>query len=40
MEERIGLVLDMVDLTERKDSKVETFSGSHQLSMGSLSLPG
>jgi ABC-2 type transport system ATP-binding protein len=27
MEERIGLVLDMVDLTERKDSKVETFSG-------------
>jgi ABC-2 type transport system ATP-binding protein len=27
MNERIGLVLDMVDLTDRKDSKVETFSG-------------
>ena len=27
MTERIGQVLDMVDLTERKDSKVETFSG-------------
>jgi ABC-2 type transport system ATP-binding protein len=27
MDERIALVLDMVDLTDRKDSKVETFSG-------------
>jgi ABC-2 type transport system ATP-binding protein len=27
MNERIGLVLDMVDLTDRKDGKVETFSG-------------
>jgi ABC-2 type transport system ATP-binding protein len=27
MNERIGLVLDMVDLADRKDSKVETFSG-------------
>jgi ABC-2 type transport system ATP-binding protein len=27
MDERIALVLDMVDLTDRKDGKVETFSG-------------
>jgi ABC-2 type transport system ATP-binding protein len=27
MNERIGLVLDMVDLADRKDDKVETFSG-------------
>ncbi|GAB2825203.1 daunorubicin resistance protein DrrA family ABC transporter ATP-binding protein [Actinoallomurus bryophytorum] len=27
MNERIALVLDMVDLTDRKDGKVETFSG-------------
>lgn len=27
MGERIGLVLDMVDLADRKDNKVETFSG-------------
>jgi ABC-2 type transport system ATP-binding protein len=27
MSERIGQVLEMVDLTDRKDSKVETFSG-------------
>jgi ABC-2 type transport system ATP-binding protein len=27
MKARIGQVLEMVDLTDRKDSKVETFSG-------------
>jgi ABC-2 type transport system ATP-binding protein len=27
MDERIGLVLEMVDLADRKDNKVETFSG-------------